>query len=233
MQYPNAWRGVRKLYFAELLGLIANAASILLLLLLRVSPELAQSGFAIGLGLAALGPVIPVLALMTVGIFQARKDEPLFQKARLAILLSLGLTVLAFSVGSKSPLYKILDLLGDAANLFCVLYLLKGILRLAHRLKDAAVKQAGEGLYGLILIAGSAGILLNAVIALLPKSEAGGGVASMILTGLVLLLAVLESVLLLLYFRRAAKMLREDASPSNPDAKAESPANSEPRRHKL
>ena len=218
MQYPNAWRGVRKFYIAELLGLIANAASILLLILLRVNPELAQSGFVIGLGLAAILLVIPVLLLITVGVFQSQKDEPLFRKARLAILLSLGLTVLAFSVGNKSPFYKVFDLLGDAANLCCVLYLIKGILLLGHRLKNAAIRKTGEGLYGLILIACSAGILLNLVVALIPKTGSAGSVVSMILTGLILILAVLESVLLLVFFRRSALMLQE-----NPEAKRDTP----------
>lgn len=210
MQFPNACTGVRKIWLAELVGLISNAASILLLILLRVNTELEQSGFALALGLIAILLVIPVLVLMTVGVFQARRDEPLFQKARLAILVSLGLTVLAFGVGSKSPLYKVLDLLGDAANLLCVLYILKGILSLAHRLKDAAVKSAGERLYGLILIAGSVGILLNILLAVLPAE----GVFPLILTVLVLILAVLESVLLFLYFGRAVRMLREEAPQS-------------------
>lgn len=219
MTYPNAFLGVRKIWLAELIGLISNAASILLLIMLRVNPELEQNGFALALGLIAILLVIPVLVLMTVGVFQAQRDEPLFRKARLAILVSLGLAVLAFGVGSKSPLYKVLDLLGDAANLLCVLYILKGILSLAHRLKDAAVKAAGERLYGLILVAGSVGILLNLLLAVLPAE----GVFPLILTVLVLILAVLESVLLFLYFGKAARMLREDG-PQKAVGKAQSVA---------
>ena len=228
MTYPNAWRGVKNICLAELIGLVANAASILVLILLTAIPALETSGFLVALALVALLLELPVLVLMTVGIFQALPDEAIFKQARLMILITLGLTFLSLGTTSGSPFHTVLELLGDAVSLLCVLYILKGILNLARQLKDRDMMRRGSSLYGLILVAGVLGILLSVVAAVLPKDPENSSFASMLPTILVLAVTALESVLLYLYFRRAVVMLREE-SPQAPEGQAAKPTADRPR----
>ena len=207
MRYPNAFRGVRNFYLAELLGLISKAILILLLILLEINSALSKHVFVAGLGAAAMLLGAAVLVLIAVGVFQAAKDEPLFQKARPAAIAAPVLAFLTLTVRETGAVRDILSIARDAASLWCVLCILKGILSLARQLKKPEMVERGKALYTVILLAGAAGLLLDIVLAAIPENTAAGSVVSMILTLLYTSLAVGESLLLYFYLRQTVRML--------------------------
>lgn len=120
MKFPNAYSGVKKIFSAEILSVIAVvlliAASVfgLLTAAAAISVETADAETASSLVLAAGIFAIPTLALgacgtvlaiisfilQLVGVSQAKKDEPIFKTALLFILIGIISTAVSSITGT-------------------------------------------------------------------------------------------------------------------------------------
>ena len=169
MTFPNAYQGIKKLLFAEILGILTFAVSLLYALI--------ASGIKSLQGLLSftsiLLPVILGLSIITVvirffALGRAAQDEGTFGTAQIANLIYLVLTVLNQFVKNS--------LLGFAASIasICVtMLILTGIMRLALRLRNADVYDRGQLLKRLIWFLIFSPVLLAFAVALLMKSSAG------------------------------------------------------------
>ena len=120
MKFPNAYSGVKKIFSAEILSIIAVilliAASVcgLLTVAAAISVESADAETASSLVLAAGAFLIPTLAfgvcgfvlsiisfiLQIVGVNKAKKDEPTFKTALLFILIGIISTAVSSITGT-------------------------------------------------------------------------------------------------------------------------------------
>ena len=204
MKFPNAYQGIRKLFFAEILGILTFAVSLLYALI--------ASGIKSLQGLLSftsiLLPVILGLSIITVvirffALGRAAQDEGTFGTAQIANLIYLVLTVLNQFVKNS--------LLGFAASIasICVtMLILTGIMRLALRLRNADVYDRGQLLKRLIWFLIFSPVLLAFAVALLMKSSAGA-ILFLVIALAFLAALLVEAVMYFCYLNQAKNMLRD------------------------
>lgn len=161
MTYPKAYKGVKKLFSAEILDLIAS----LLLLIVAVlgyiaakSPEESDAFYASAtliaiLGLAAVGMLLLSLLLQLIGIIQASKDEDEFKKAVLAILVSIVLSIVVSIFKEQFPLGESLyEALSPVISFYISAKVITGIMNLALGLEQRSMINLGKVLLVLLFI---------------------------------------------------------------------------------
>ena len=150
MRFPNAFRGVKKIWLSELLMLLAVVLGIVLLIVVATNSTMAgdqvvinkdavQTPAAIlGIGAALIALIGFILNL--VGLINARKDEAAFKVA----LLVTGLGIIAAAIGaiwsSNERLNDWMDTLITIFSMFASYYVLTGIANLAEKFPDSATK---------------------------------------------------------------------------------------------
>ena len=150
MRFPNAFRGVKKIWLAELLMLLAVVVGIVLLVVVAANSTMAgdqvvinkdavQTPAAIlGIGAALIALIGFILNL--VGLINARKDEAAFKVA----LLVTGLGIIAAAIGaiwsSNERLNAWMDTLITIFSMFASYFVLTGIANLADQMPDPSTK---------------------------------------------------------------------------------------------
>ena len=136
-RFPNALKGVKIIHLAELCTLLLTVCSLGLLILeeLLEEPEAILHPIywiVLVLGLAAL-------ALELIGIFRAAKDEPLFRQASIGMILALGLSFGVLFIEEGQLLRTVIELFCIIPTIYCSVTVVRGIMRLAEKLEDAAL----------------------------------------------------------------------------------------------
>ena len=150
MRFPNAIRGIKKIWVAELLMLLAVIVGIVLLVVVAtnttvagdqvvINQEAVQTPVAI-LGISAALIALIGFILNLVGLINARKDEAAFKVA----LLVTGLGIIAAAIGaiwsSNERLNAWMDTLITIFSMFASYFVLTGIANLADQMPDPSTK---------------------------------------------------------------------------------------------
>ena len=221
--FPNAYKGVKKLYSAEILSLIVIIMSIISAVLLIVSAALLQAQPEVELAgglLGVLGLVVViasgVLALIAfifnlIGLIQAKKDEYSFRVALYFTVLGIILSVFISAFSSKEFLYSIFSTGANLANLLTTIFIVMGIMALAAKLENDAMIQKG-GFILKVIVCVEVLALIASIISTIFRFNAG-----QILAGVLLLVSgvlnIVAYFIYLGYLSKAKKMLKPDEQP--------------------
>lgn len=204
MTYPNAAKGVKKLFIAEIFSIIVIALTLIATVLSIVAMAngslslLGVAGvIAIILGILA----IVALILRIVGLVNASKDEQAFKIALIAVIASLVLSVV--KVFTSGTFAAILQLLVNLGSLVCFIYCIEGIRRLAEALNRPDVAKLGKSLLWMILIIG----VVNIILALLSTFL---GSAANVLNLLVSIASIVEEILFIILLAKGKNMLAQN-----------------------
>lgn len=224
MRLLNAYYGVRKLRIAQILGIIATAVSVLMLLIMLPDGGRERSGVLLLLALAVFGLSIAILVMELSGVSQASRDERSFHKAMTVLIAALVIGFVDGFVnqllGDDSPLDFILELAGKIVSIAGIYYIIQGIARLAVRLKDLPMAERGNRLFRLLLILQCSSLAVS-IASKFISSGSSGGVLVTILLCAVFVLYIVGSVLYLRYLLQTEQMLlsrqiEQVAQPSGP-----------------
>ena len=150
MKFPNAYSGVKKIWLAEILMLLAAVLGIIMLIVVagntqvvdgevtEVAAGVATPAAILTIGCAVLALVAFVLNL--VGIISARKDEEAFKIALFVTLVGIVASVVASIWSQNAVLTKWTDVVNTLCNLFASYFVLTGIANLADRYPDPATR---------------------------------------------------------------------------------------------
>jgi len=150
MRFPNAFHGVKKIWLAELLMLLAAVVGIILIVVIAANSTLVGEDIVInedavktpaailGIGTAVIALIAFILNL--VGLINARKDDSAFSIALLVTLLGIIASVISAIWSNNQGLVKWMDLAITIFSLFASYYVLTGIANLADQYPDAATK---------------------------------------------------------------------------------------------
>ena len=150
MRFPNAFHGVKKIWLAELLMLLAAVVGIILIVVIAANSTLVGEDIVInedavktpaailGIGTAVIALIAFILNL--VGLINARKDDSAFSIALLVTLLGIIASVISAIWSNNQGLVKWMDLAITIFSLFASYYVLTGIANLADQYLDAATK---------------------------------------------------------------------------------------------
>ena len=150
MRFPNAFSGVKKIWLAELLMLLAAVIGIVLLVVVIgnttvvdntviVNEAAIETPTAIlGLGAALIALIAFILNL--VGLIKARKDDDGFSIALIVTMLGIIASVISSIWSNNQGLTRWMDAIKSICNLFASYYVLTGIANLAEKFPDSATK---------------------------------------------------------------------------------------------
>ena len=223
MKFPNAAKGVKRIFTAEILGLISTILLIIGFVLLI--PALVAKNGAEGMEGAAIGAtvamgvfvliagVLSIIAFIMniIGISNASKDEENFKSALLFLILGLVAKAASITIGrfvkDAAVATGMLDSASSLLNIFVTIFVISGIVKLADRLNRGDISAKGTNVLK-ILIA----VNVLSLIASFVASVMGGPVASGVSLVLAIVSAVLSLVQYIMYLSllgKAKKMLIE------------------------
>ena len=217
MRFPNAYEGVKKIFTAEILALIARVCVLVAAIgglaavgAVAVADSVdGDSVIAVGLAGAGLAGIFGVAAgviaiiafiLQIVGINKAKADEPAFKTAMIFILVAIAASGVGSIFSSNETLQSIAQIVTDVAGLCVTLYIIQGIKSLADRLNNGAVSAKGNQIFLLIAVMYGVVLLAN-LIGLFAPTIAG------VLAIVAAVVGIVQYFFFLSYLSQAKKML--------------------------
>ena len=213
MQFPNAAKGVKKIYTAEILELIAALAMLLTTILGAVtlasmSADSAGGLIAGGLGFAVFGIGALVLSIIAFfmqlsGINAAKLDEPKFKNALIALIVGIVLQVVNGLIGAG----LVKDLCGSlayACDMLVTIYIVQGIGSLAEKLNNSEIAEKSKSLITLLEVVWIVAVILNAVGGILTRSGSAIAVIVSVAAGVA---AIVAYIIFLGLLKKAKAML--------------------------
>ena len=150
MRFPNAFSGVKKIWLAEILMLLAAVIGIILIFVIAANGTLVGEdeiviNEAAKTPISILGIVSAVVALVAfvlnlVGLIIARKDDSGFRIALLVTVLGIIASAVSAIWSTNAGLVKWMDTLTTIFSMFASYYVLTGIANLADQIPDAETK---------------------------------------------------------------------------------------------
>lgn len=218
MKFPNAFAGLKKVFIAEILALIASAATLLALFFGVLLVKSAEEGSATGgvaslsataiFGIAAAVLAIIALVYKILGLNAGQKDEPMFKYALYFTYVELFSAVIKgifTAIGrTGDTVYHIADISASVAGILAIYYVITGIMSLAEKLGNEPVKKRGSQLLYFIL-----GILVLQLIASILGSFALTDTAGNIVNIVAAVLSIVQIVLYVLYINTGKKIVGE------------------------
>jgi len=215
MRFPNAFSGVKKIWLAEILMLLAAVIGIILIFVIAANGTLVGEdeiviNEAAKTPISILGIVSAVVALVAfvlnlVGLIIARKDDSGFRIALLVTVLGIIASAVSAIWSTNAGLVKWMDTLTTIFSMFASYYVLTGIANLADQIPDAATKALA--LKSRTLVEGSfcATVIFKLIISIFKIPD--GSTLYTILSIVALLLELVSYILYLRALSKGKKML--------------------------
>jgi len=149
MRFPNAFRGIKKIWLAEMLMLLAAIVGIVIVIVAATNGSMVGEDIVISESvktpITVLSIITAVIALVAfilnlVGLINARTDDSAFRIALLVTLLGIAASVVQVIWSKNQGLVKWMDTLTTIFSMFATYYVLTGIANLAEKLSDSATK---------------------------------------------------------------------------------------------
>ena len=214
MRFPNAYRGVKKIWLAEMLMLLAAIVGIVIVIVAAMNGSMVGEDIVISEGvktpIAILGIVTAVILLIgfilnLVGLINANNDDSAFRIALLVTILGVVASAISAIRSNNETLNKWMDTAITICSMFASYYVLTGIANLAEKMSDAATKALA--LKSRTLVEGSfcATALFKLIISIFKIQN--GSTISTILAVVALLLELVSYILYLRALSKGKKML--------------------------
>ena len=177
MKFPNAARGIKRIFNAEILGLISAALVVIMMIIMLTglnagsvsSGALATSGSLLVV-CAILGIIGFVLNLM--GITDAKKDEDSFRLALYAALGGIAASLVSSFVTGNQMVTDILSVVKSICELMVTYYVLTGVISLSEKVGNSEVAALAAKARTLVCAAFGLSTVLNLVMIFTNSSRA-------------------------------------------------------------
>ena len=177
--FPNAYEGVKKIYKAEIIALIA---SVLLLIGSIIGATGIQAGenTASGEGLLVWGGLLVIAAAVLmiiaaimniIGVNRASKDESAFKNALIALLFGIAANILVSAFSNNPTISSIGKTLVNVTEILASYYICTGVINLADRLSDSDVSARGKKVRSILMGIWVASAVLNVLTTLFGTNE--------------------------------------------------------------
>lgn len=217
MKFPNAAKGISKIFTSEILALIAaiatGVATILAVVMYASAKTNSTAGAAAsGIGMLVLGlgaSVLLVIALILkiVGVVQTSKDEDSFKMIIYLTIFTLIVAVVAAIFSRVTFLSNIANAVSSIGGFVTTLLIILGIGNLGVQVGNDEVIDKCSSQFKLILGIGIVALLARFFCIFLPTIPAQGIVIALAVVALVL--NVIQYILYLSLLSKAKKMLND------------------------
>ncbi len=212
MKLTNAYEGVKKIFTAEILALIASICSTLMIVFgFFVIKSKSGAGLAVsGGGLLVFALAAGVLAIiafiiMIIGVNKASKDEPSFKTAFFLIIAGIVLSFIGGFFSNNNTFQTIVTIVSDVVNLFITIFVIQGCINLANKVGNVDVQNKGATLYMLIIV--SYALVVIAKILSMIFTNTGVTVAAAIIAIISGIISIVQYFLYLSFLSKTKAML--------------------------
>ena len=218
MRFPNAEKGIRKIYFAEIFAICAAVLSGATTLLLDnltqhikdAEPFVVSSlkTFSTLFASASLVMMTLTAVFAFIGYVQAGQDEVEFRKAMICAVANGVLVIVGmFFQISNGTLYTTLNAAAPIVEMFVMIFGLTGLINIAERCERTDMVERGSTVLQ-IVVATYIISSLNALIIRIFELAAPTKIIALV-TGLVdLALSIVQYIIYLRYLKASLKLLR-------------------------
>ncbi len=217
MRFPNAAKGMKKVFAAEILSLIAAIALGSTLILSIVFLNFEKSGNETAMGVSGIGllvfmagaAVLTILALIfkLIGVVQTSKDEPSFKIVSWLIVFGLIASVIGACFSSNTFVYNLTNAISNVLNFISLLFIILGIGSFAAQLGNSDVVLRCGSQFRLILWIGIVSLIARFFCIFMPSLVASSIVLAFAVLALVL--NIIQYILYLVLLAKAKNMLAE------------------------
>lgn len=218
MRFPNAYNGVKKLFIAEIVSVIATFIA----LTSGILAAIAASGVAALIVPAATLVLISGIAMIVVfimqliGLVQGGKDSPRFRTGLIFVLIGLAfgfVSSILQSIEATKGLTILIDVFNTVstlANFFVILCVLYGISTLLDELGQKEAGAKGRRLASYVTILYTASIILGLLQSFEgPNTQNALKITFAIIAVIALVLELVVYINVVIYLGKSAKMLKE------------------------
>lgn len=224
MRFPNAAKGVKRIFTAQILQLIGSVCAVIggLIFISGGATALLTKGSNAGAA-AALGQMgialvffigYGVLALIAfimqlVGIINAKNDEDSFKSALVCLIIGIIVPVIGgFFVRSAPVVTSLCASVGNLMTLFVTIFIISGIIKLADQLNRGDVSTKGSNILKIIIVIAGLSLILSIVSSFMLTNTAIA-VTALILLAVAMVLSVVQYIMFLTLLAKAKNMLVE------------------------
>ena len=220
MRFPNACKGLKKIFFAELISLIALVPYAVSLVLIQFLPEEIDKNNAEILPAEVVVTILSILSLVmmtvayvlnVIGYVTASKDNESFKKAMLLTIAGMVLTVVSGimeNANGNPILTNTFDSMENILDLLITLMTISGIVTLSVTYGDLRMVESGKALFK-FLFAIYLPTLIAYVFVYLLRNTRSAAFLAVTVTFISFALNTVYSLLYLRYLYRAVNMLEE------------------------
>ena len=214
MKYPNAFKGIKKVYAGELLGFIGTAAMLVGLVIALVMTEVTESTdttLALISLLLIIGGIVVIcigFIFSLVGIGVAGKDEEKLKVAFYCFVFGLVAAIVSACTQQLNLwdglIAEVSDSITEIMHYLAVYYVVEGVCALAEKYGNKSMVEKGKHVLALLTIA-----FLTSICAEILGDFVVTGTAGGILEIVAKIIALLRFVLYLAFLADAKRMLSE------------------------
>lgn len=228
MKFPNAAKGVKKIFSAEILKLVGSICLVVAAIIIAVSVvgafgasggmRIADSenamallgGGALVAGIFAfVWMILSIIAFIMnlVGIINASRDEASFKSALLFLIVGIFTAILSGFFVNNGTVSSLLYTVSNLVSLFVYIFVIVGVVKLADQLNRGDVSAKGTNVLKLVIVISILSLIANLIAAIM-----GGMVASVtasVLFIVALVLSIVQYFMYLSFLSKAKKMLAE------------------------
>ena len=217
MKFPNAAKGISKIFTSEILALIAAIATGVASILAAVMYASAKTNSTAGAAASGIGTLVLVLGasvllvialiLKIVGVVQTSKDEDSFKMIIYLTIFTLIVAVIAAIFSRVTFLNNIANAVSAIGSFVTTLLIILGIGNLGVQVGNDEVIEKCSSQFKLILGIGIVALLARFFCIFLPTVPAQGIVIALAVVALVL--NIIQYILYLSLLSKAKKMLND------------------------
>lgn len=217
MKFPNAAKGISKIFTSEILALIAAIATGVASILAAVMYASAKTNSTAGAAASGIGTLVLVLGasvllvialiLKIVGVVQTSKDEDSFKMIIYLTIFTLIVAVVAAIFSRVTFLNNIANAVSAIGSFVTTLLIILGIGNLGVQVGNDEVIDKCSSQFKLILGIGIVALLARFFCIFLPTVPAQGIVIALAVVALVL--NIIQYILYLSLLSKAKKMLND------------------------
>ena len=222
MKYPHAYSGVKKLFIAEIISLIATIVVLVSAIITTVGVASNENVPAIVSGgtLALISGIALIVSfiLQLIGYLQAGKDHSNFKVSFWVTIIAIVATFVGSILGVALPdndvaqiFVTVFDAFTSVSSVIVLIYVLGGIASLAMNLKDRPMAQRGRTLAYVVVILFIISVALNFIpkpLAQIATSD-GWKVAFAVFAIIAATIEIIVYFAVLVYYKKAIRMLKK------------------------
>ena len=214
MTFPNAYNGVKKLFTAEILGLISGVCTLIAAIGVILLAAGKSGGMIVSVIFAVAVLVLAIIAyiMMLIGLKRAGRDENRFNQAFIVAIAVLVLSVVSSiftsaGIGGGIP-SAVMDCVKKVGDVVIAIFVINGIQNLAAQLGDNLIIKKGTTLLVILAIVNGIAALISLVTAFIGGTFVSTAAAVLALISGIL--SLIYYILFIVYLGKAKKMLQLD-----------------------